>query len=284
MPLSVLSEQDAFGFIPLLYEARNWLVGEHCHVLEIKHAQDFLVNPTTRCNTGFGYDGYEGVNAHGGYITGEIKDSFEDGLAMFREVTGRTGRLKYKVTEFMNAKKISRKNLDFCTYEAERNIRMDFDMKRKPVKESFQKVQGVYLEIPYKYMNFETVPFETIAEYEKYRKTNSTFQCLRTQQEWNLFWLKLSDKETGKVRQLGDLEWTKLFSVVMGHRLGMWHSEELEKCPTIKDKLAFINAHNHSNRMFTIDNWKDCRKEQRKSQMLPREMLEDVLKEFGITD
>ena len=104
------------------------------------------------------------------------------------------------------------------------------------------------------------------------------------QQEWNLFWLKLSDKETGKVRQLGDLEWTKLFSVVMGHRLGMWHSKELEECQTVKDKLAFINSHNHSNRTFTLDNWKDCRKEQRKNQMLPREMLEDVLLDFGIMD
>lgn len=282
VPLSVLLEQDAFGFIPLLCEARNWLVGVTDNVWEIKHAQDFLVNPTTRCNTGFGYGGYEGVNAHGGYATGEIKDSFADRLAMFRAVTGRTGRLKYKVTEFMNAKTISKKNADFCTYEVERNIRLDFDMKRRPVKDSFKEVQDIYLDVSYEYMNFETEPFDSIEEYEKYRKVNSTFQCLRTQQEWNLFWLKLSDKETGKVRQLGDLEWTKLFSVVMGHRLGMWHSKELEECQTVKDKLLFINSRNHSNRTFTLDNWKDCRKEQRKNQMLPREMLEDMLLEFGI--
>ena len=87
---------------------------------------------------------------------------------------------------------------------------------------------------------------------------------------------KSADK--GGVRQLTDLDWTILFTCVMGYRLGLWDIPYLNtEGLTVKDKIAWINQFNKSKKKFTENTWKDCRKQDRASQMLPRELITDTL-------
>lgn len=270
---------DCYGFRKLFENARLWLTDNDPTIWAVKHDQSILINPTTRCNIGFG--GNKGVLAHGGFKTGEIKDSYEDAISMAATILQRSGRVTYKTTEFMNPKDMTKSNSDFYTYEQSRNIRLDFDFKRKPIKDSFEIREGSIEGISYEYVNFKTEPFEDLEEYEKYRAINSTFSCLRTKTDWEKFWIRLEDRETGYKRNLSNIEWTKLFSVIQGYRMGLWDIPEISACESVAEKLDVINKHNTTGKIFNENAWKNCRKPERASQMLPPETLLPLLKDFG---
>ena len=173
---------------------------------------------------------------------------------------------------------------DFYTFEQKRSIRLDFDFKRKPVRESFQLVCGEICDLKYEYMNFETEPFDTIEEYEEFRHVNENFNCLRTSNDWQKYWLRLEDHRTGYKRNLSDMEWTKLFSVIQGYRMGLWDIPEISACASVAEKLTVINKHNRSGKTFNENAWKNSRKPERASQMLPKEVLIELLEEFSFED
>lgn len=269
---------DCCGFRKYFEDARLWLTGGDPTIWAEKHDQYTLINPTTRCNVGFG--GKKGVLAHGGFVTGEKKDTKEDAAKMAEIILTRTGRVTYTTLEFVNQKEMVTTGCDFYTFEQKRSIRLDFDFKRKPVRESFQAVSGEIGRVVYEYMNFDTEPFDTIEEYEAYRRINENFNCLRTVPDWQKFWLRLEDHKTGYKRNLSDLEWTKLFSVVQGYRMGLWDIPEITACGSVSEKLVVINKHNHSGKTFNENAWKNSRKPERASQMLPQEVITDLLEEF----
>ena len=273
---------DCYGFRKYLRESRIWLTGDDPTIWAEKHDQFTLINPTTRCNVGFG--GKKGVLAHGGFVTGEKKDSKEDAVKMAETILTRSGRVTYTTLEFVNQKEMVTTGCDFYTFKQKRSIRLDFDFKRKPVKDSFQAVAGEICGVAYEYMNFETEPFDTIEEYEEYRRINENFNCLRTMSDWQKFWLRFEDHKTGYKRNLSDMEWTKLFSVIQGYRMGLWDLPEVSACSSVAEKLAVINKYNHSGKTFNENAWKNSRKPERASQMLPPEILKDLLEEFCFTD
>ena len=273
---------DCYGFRKYLRESRIWLTGDDPTIWAEKHDQFTLINPTTRCNVGFG--GKKGVLAHGGFVTGEKKDSKEDAVKMAETILTRSGRVTYTTLEFVNQKEMVTTGCDFYTFKQKRSIRLDFDFKRKPVKDSFQQVSGEICGVAYEYMNFETEPFDTIEEYEEYRRINENFNCLRTMSGWQKFWLRFEDHKIGYKRNLSDMEWTKLFSVVQGYRMGLWDLPEVSACSSVAEKLAVINKYNHSGKTFNENAWKNSRKPERASQMLPPEVLKDLLEEFCFTD
>lgn len=49
----------------------------------------------------------------------------------------------------------------------------------------------------------------------------------------------------------------------------------------VKKAIDIINSHNHSSRKFNESAWKNCRRPERASQMLPEEMIIDLLNEFN---
>ena len=49
---------------------------------------------------------------------------------------------------------------------------------------------------------------------------------------------------------------------------------------SVGDKVAWINRFNQSTKKFTDNTWKDCRKQQRITQMLPEKEFEDLLKDM----
>ena len=145
--------------------------------------------------------------------------------------------MTYTTLEFVNQKEMVTTGCDFYTFEQKRSIRLDFDFKRKPIRKSFQDISGSIEGIDYEYENFDTEPFDSIEEYEEFRRINENFNCLRTSADWQKFWLRLDDHKTGYKRNLSDMEWTKLFSVIQGYRMGLWDIPEITACGSVTEKL-----------------------------------------------
>lgn len=290
--LDELNSCDAYGFKNLFEQSRVFLTDGDPTVWAVKHEQTELVNPTTRCNTGFGVDKIKddgsaipsglGVLAHGGYVSkAQIKDSYEDRFLTTQTILTRTGRVACTTKEFVNIKDMSLKKLDFFTFEETRNIRLDFDMKRKPIKDSFESVSGNLEGIDYEYANFDTEPFEDLDEYHLYRNANESFNCLRTMGDWDRFFLKVEDRANGYKRVTKDMEWSKLFSVIQGYRSGLWDLPEVTAAESVAEKINIINSHNRSNKQFNENAWKNSRKPERASQMLPQNLIQELLDEFN---
>lgn len=320
--LKELNSVDCYGFRALYEDARLWLTGDDPTIWATKHAQTKLINPTTRCNIGFGevFDEqgkpFKGVLAHGGVATyhseydygtekeaveeyvskiaddddfggPEYKDSPKDKHRMAELILKREHRVLYVSREFPNIKDLgpAGKMKDFQTFYQSHQIKLDFDLKRKPVRETIKDVSGEIEGIDFTYAVFETEPFENLEEYRLYRSVAESFSCLRTKSEWDAFYLKMEDRMTGYKRHTPD-EWTKLMSVIQGYRYGLWFLPELDECRNedgsmdVKKVLTVINDHNHSSREFKESSWKNSRKPERASQMLPEEMIRDLLEEF----
>ena len=95
-----LEALDLFGLAPYFHRARLALTdGQDPSIWALKHAQDDLLNFSTRGNVSLHVggddsvlDGLPGVCAHNSLVTGEVKDSRADREALFRAVAARTGR------------------------------------------------------------------------------------------------------------------------------------------------------------------------------------------------
>ena len=308
---------DCFGFRKLFEQARIWLTNGDPTIWAVKHEQGTLINPTTRCNIGLDVPfGKKGVLAHGGVKTfhseykyecskesvtayvdsiaddddfggSDYKDSPADKHRMSELILKRTHRVLYVSREFPNVRDLGSSGTmkDFQTFCKGHQVRLDFDLKRKPVRKSIHDVSGVIDGISFTHSVFDTEPFDTIEEYRVYRDVNKSFSCLRTESDWEKFYLKMNDHKDGYKRHAPD-EWTKLVSVIQGYRFGLWKLPELEACRNkngsmdVKKVVAAINTHNHTNRVFNESAWKNARKPERASQMLPEELLKDLLKEF----
>ncbi len=290
--LDELNKCDAYGFKHLFEESRKFLTDGDPTVWAVKHEQTDLINPTTRCNVGFGVDRIDddssiikdgkGVLAHGGFVAPNCqKGSYQDRISTARAILWRTGRVISRVTEFANVKELSLKDIDFYAEKVERKIRLDFDMKRKPVRDSFETVTGSINGIHYEYCNFDTKPFEDIDEYHRYRNVNNSFDCIRTNAEWDRFFLMLDDRKNGYKRVTKDMEWCKLCSIIMGYRSGLWDLPEVTAAETVYDKLDVINSHNHSQKIFNENAWKNARKPERASKMLSEQFIRELLNEFN---
>lgn len=292
-PYDVLNSLDLFGFKEYMEKGRLYLTDEKdSSIWELKHTQDDCLNFTTRGNIslyfkmengGWMYEvggkEYPGVCAHNGVKSGYEPDSYLDRMWLMEQVLGRTGKVKYLVERWTSFRDLVHGKPPQM-HESTVNARMDFDMKRKPDRSSF-KTDRVELDgIEYEIAHFDTVPFETVEEFRLYRAKKELTTVLRTEEEWKLFWLKIDVGESGCHAKIHNPKWSKLMSCIMGYRAGLWEIPGLDRCTTLKEKLEWINQHNDSGKKFTESNWKDCRKPNRWSSMLPRELIQDKLKEL----
>lgn len=290
IPETTLKSLDLFGLRPFMEQARLFLTDEKDSELwEIKHCQDDLVNFTTRGNVSLHsrtnplvYNGkeYEGVCAHNSTKSGFISDSYEDRLWLMTQVLKRTGTVNYTTSEWTTFKELAQ-GKDFVTKEITKHIRMDFDMKRKPVRDSFfdstVSVEGK----EYIIANFTTVPFRSVAEFKEYRQRKATISCLRTMDDWNMFWFKTDAKSTHvKVR---DIDWAILNSCIMGHRAGFWTIPKLNELQGA-ERDEWINSHNTSSKKWKPNDWKNAGRNSRQANMLPKDMLVEKLLELIADD
>lgn len=286
-PSEVLYQMDLFGFAEYFKDARKFLTdGEDDSMWEIKHEQYDLLNITTRGNVSLNHGNtdleYAGVCAHNAWQSGEKVDTYEDRIAYMTSVLSRQGSLICKEQRWLGYKEMVRQRLDFSVSEVDRKVSMDFDMKRCPMYESGKTVYPEINNTSYEIFNFDTRPFNNIDEYIKYRDCKKHCKVLRIQQDWELFFAKLEVKEAGTCQHIKDLEWSKLFSVIMGYRIGLWDIPALGELKSVAKKIEWINTHNHSSKKFTQNDWKNARRQERATQILPREMLFELFVEMGV--
>lgn len=274
-PETVVENLDLFGFAALFQAARSALVGNPT-MWAVKHHQTDLLNITTRGNVSLSPDG---VCAHNSFVTGFTPDSYEDRLAFMTAVLDRTGRISCTNNTWTKFRKLAARTgrQDFSVKKQVRALSMDFDMKRKPVQQSFYTVNPVIDGVTFEIANFDTTPYETIAEYEHYKAIARNSAVLRTMTDWSLFFGRAAGVKAGS-RHITDMDWSKLFTCVMGHRLGLWEIPHLnQQGLSVADKVDWINSFNNSKRRFTENTWKDCRKQNRQSQMLDSSLIQDLL-------
>ncbi len=192
------------------------------------------------------------------------------------QVLSRTGTVDYTDEEWTSFKDLVQ-GKPFVVKPETRHIRMDFDMKRKPIRNSFTTDKVVVEGKAYEIAHFDTAPFRNIEEFRLYRNKKKLTDVLRTESDWDLFWLKLDLRATGA--QPRNIEWAILNSCIMGYRSGRWDIPGLNE-KTVVEKCEWINAHNTSNRKFKPSDWKNARRPERQANMLPREMLEEKLQEL----
>ncbi len=274
-PYDALTGLDLFGFRSCMGQARLFLTdGEDAGIWEEKHHQDDLVNFTTRGNISLHP---HGVCAHNGAKSGYESDSYEDRLWLMTQVLSRTETVNCTYKKFSSFKDIIQGKTDFCTSYETRHLRMDFDLKRKPDRDSFVTDRPVVDGVTYEIAHFDTVPYDTVAEFRLYRKKKDLCKCLRTEDEWKSFFLKVdTDGCNGVVK---DLDWSILISIIMGYRAGKWDIPALNG-KTVAEKCSWINEHNSSSRKFKESDWKNARRPERQANMLPAEFLKDKLSEL----
>lgn len=239
-PEDVLVSLDLYGFTKKFQSARTALVGDPT-MWAVKHQQNDLVNLTTRGNASLNVgdpdnDILAGVMAHNSYVTGEEPDSYEDRLAFVTAVLDRNGKLKSVSPSFAKFKDIARREnrIDFYVSEQERLLSMDFDLKRRPKRDTLTSVYPVINGNTYEIGTFDTEPYDTIAEYEYYKSVGRNMPVLRTMKDWVMYFDKIDSKQDGKRRIVKDLEWSTLFSCVMASRLKVpleWNNNQPASIP-----------------------------------------------------
>lgn len=269
-----LDSLDLCGLRPLMQEGRMFLTGDPA-LWEEKHEQDDLMNFTTRGNVSLSE---HGVCAHAGTKSGYVPDSYEDRLWMMKQVVSRTGRVACRNDRWTPWKDIVRGKSDFRVTPQIRHISLDFDMKRKPIRESFHADMVTVDGETHEVACFDTEPYETMEEFDLYRRKAKSCKCLRTMDDWEAFFTKVDADGTGA--HVGDDERTILMSVVMGHRAGKWTIPALENLPTVAEKVSWVNSHNTSGKPFTVSDWKNCRRADRQEHMLPDAVIADKLHEM----
>ncbi|MGL5173204.1 MAG: hypothetical protein ACRC75_05070, partial [Olsenella sp.] len=168
-----------------------------------------------------------------------------DRLSFLDQVLTRTGRIHCEMTEWARFKDMSRPTLreDFYVGDLERDMRMDFDMKRKPVGSSLVTERPVVDGRTYEVAIVDTVPYDTPEKFEAYRRVAQSMRsgCLRTEDEWRGFLVKVRSALSGAPAEhhIKDPDWSRLFTCVMGHRLCQWRIPTLDD-PTlsVEDKCA----------------------------------------------
>lgn len=293
-PESVLKSLNLYGLRRYMEAARLYLTGDNPEIWEIKHAQDDLVNFTMRGNVSQHWlkkspdssatdypmvvngKSYAGVCAHNSTKSGYESDSYEDRLWLMTQVLGRTGTVDYTDSEWTSFKDLV-EGKPFVAKTETRHVHMDFDVKRKPSRESFRTDRVTVEGKEYEIAHFDTEPFQNIEESRLYRAKKKLTDVLRTEADWNIYWSKLTLNATGA--QPRNMDWAILNSCIIGHRSGRWIIPGLEDKSTA-GKCAWINKHNTSGKQFGLSDWKNARRPERQVNMLPLEMIRNGIRSF----
>lgn len=274
--VDTLENFDLYGFVPLTRNARLFLTsGDSDRIWEIKHSQEELLNLTTRGNMA---PTLGGVCAHNSTKSGYPSGSLEDRAWFIRSCLGRVAGVVYEDKVWTTFKDLS-KGANFSVKDVERCVTMDFDMKRKPIRDSFRTVMVEFEGVSYEIANFDTEPFESVAEAKLYHSKRKLCAVLRTMDDWKIFWDKLECNANGKhILKNGGIEWAKLVSCVMGYRMGVYDIPEMDKRKSVQDKCDWLNSLKLSDREFKKDDWKNARKPERQANMLSRAEIDGFLK------
>lgn len=271
---------DLYGFADHLREARSALTGDPT-IWEVKHEQDDLVNFSTRGNVSLSPGG---VCAHNGLKRpdGVAEDSLEDRSHLLEVVVTRTGRVKNSYTCFPSFQELSRKEdrLDFLPSTVDPPARMDYDLKRQPVMQSMTaRMVSLADGSPHEMATFDTRPWETIEDALRARRIARELAqsgCLRTVDEWRGWHTRFAH---GKGRRIVTPHRVVLMSLVMAHRQGVVVIPTLaDRTLTVDQRLDWLGRWGLGT--VSLGDWKNARRPERASQMLPLDELEPYLSQM----
>ena len=301
VPEDVLNTLPLYGLARYFRASRIALTGSD-DMWAMKHLNPHLLNLTTRGNAslevGDKVNGIlPGVMAHNSYVTGYKPDSYEDRAHFMFESMTRLDRLKTTGMTFEMFKNLAKKvdRTDFSVRQLDRYLSMDFDLKRKPLANTLYEAHKYfdYFGDTGSVACFDTEAYETPEEFIFYKQVGRSCTVLRTVDDWKLFFDKIAVKQLSKGQHIKDLEWSKLVSCIMVYRLGIpigIYGNNPVDIPylsdpdhTVQQKVDWINSFNRSKKKFTVNAWKDCRKQTRASQILPESVYIDLLKEMMVS-
>ena len=287
-PEDLLKSLNLYGFRSYMESARLFLTdGTEPELWEIKHIQNDLINFTTRGNVSlhdkiinpYMYSGkiYEGVCAHNGLKSKYESDSYKDRLWLMKGILSRNDKVKRIISTCTSLKEMLQKNKAFAVIEEVSYLSMDFDMKRKPDRTSLKTDYPVIDGTIYEIAHFKTLPFVSIEEFLLYREKAHLVKCLRTNDDWDIFFTKIDFN--GVNMRITDSDWSILKSCIMRYRAGLCDIPAFHgKSPSEICKI--INEHNTSEKIFKKSDWKNAGNPNRQANMLPLEYIEDKLKEL----
>ena len=192
------------------------------------------------------------------------------------QVLSRTDAVEYKDQQWSKFKDLVH-GKDFSIKTQVRKIRMDYDMKRKPLRESFETKYVTVEDTIYEIANFTTVPFQTVEEFRLYRQKKDLTKVLRTQADWDIFWMKIDFRGSG--HKIRNPEWAILNSCILGHRMKLYEIPKLSELSG-QERCDWINSHNTSGKLFTPNDWKNAGRPARQVNMLPMDLIKEKLDEL----
>lgn len=74
-------------------------------------------------------------------------------------------------------------------------------------------------------------------------------------------------------------EWSILNSCIIGHRMHRFSISKLDELSG-QARCDWINSHNTSTKIFTLNDWKNAGRPARQVNMLPQELIQDKLNEL----
>ena len=225
-----------------------------------------------------------GVCAHNSFVSPFAPKSLDDRLYCLDAWLSRDGKVDCTVGVWARYRDMADAVLrdDFFVEERPRSLSMDFDLKRKPVKSTLATVRPVIAGKTYEVANLATVPYESPEEYELYKSRGVSSKCLRSEGDWRAFFARVGSAASGVTRHVSDYDWSRVFTCVMGHRLGVWNIPFLaDEGKSVAEKCAWVNRFNSSSKAFGESHWKNARRQERQSQMLDRSEVADLLAAMG---
>lgn len=230
---------DLGGLNGLFAQARQALTGDPT-VWEVKHEQTWLYNFSTRGNISV-QDG--GVVAQNSFRNPKGKTSIQAREHFARLVLGRTGTIASTAKVPTSFPDLTRTPLeqrkDFTMSDRTTNLRMDFDLKRRPLLD-----QMVCDLVPlgndvFEVAHFDTEPWEDEDQCRHAKQVARTVKCLRTVEEWKRWDLKM--RNSTSILRIDDAGAAVLRSIVKGHRSGLWEVPNLTT-GTVAERLAWLDS------------------------------------------
>lgn len=292
MPFERFKALDFGRFGDLLIESRQGITGySNPSTWEVKHKQTDLLNLTTRGNVSLlttDDNGLGGVIAKASLSSAYRylpKEALPNRLAFYNAAVTRTGGLPNLEITYTELKDV-RKGCPFRANETTNNISLDFDMKRKPVESSLRAVSINIDGVDYEFACVETIPYADSFEFEAYRTVAKSMRCLRTVDEWKLFFARVKAYMSGfkKVPKSNeDIEFKSLCNVIAGYKAKLWKIPYLDN-PKLKvsDKVKWINSFNTSpTHEFKKKTWERMGEKKHQENLLPLEILKPMLDKMG---
>lgn len=291
MPFDEFNALPLVGFREYLATSRSLITDDsNPKIWEVKHSQTDLFNITTRGNASLAVadpvnDILGGViarNGAGSEFPDLPKESYENRSAFILSVASRTGRISTTYKTYTLLSDIQKSNCPYTESSHSKQLSMDFDMKRKPLKDSLRAEHLTINGETYEIAHFETVPFTNNAEYLLYKAVADKQKCLRTVADWLRFFNDVNCAASGVSsgpREDENYRWKCFKDSVAGYRGGLWDIPYLNTPGmTVAQKVDWLQSINDCpGHIFNRKTWDKLSEKTYIKKILPYDVLKPTI-------